>query len=113
MYEINFLYVGSFTALNVETPFTTAFLGDSITLVCNISYSSSQDLIGANPTLVWSTELNSILSTQTTTQVGRYFVSELSMPTVNSSYCGTYICTANDMLVAQSAMKSAKVEVGE
>ena len=110
---LNFATIGSFTALNVETPFTTTFLREDITLVCNISYPTSQDLINASATLVWSTELIGVISVQNTTRYDKYLVSELYIPTVNSNYCGTYVCSARDMFVAQSTMGLAMVEVGE
>ena len=105
--------LGSFTAFNVETLFLQASLGESILLVCSISYVSPQDLMGANPTLVWSTEPTVMAFTQSTTQADRQLISELRVAQVDATNCGTYVCSASDMFAAQSAATSVIVEVGK
>ena len=104
---------GSFTALNVVTPSIATSLGEDIVLECNISYPTAQDLMDANATLIWSTELSNVASSQSVTVMDRYLVSELSLPSVNSSYCGMYTCTASDDLVALSTSDTAMVQVGK
>ena len=104
---------GSFTALSVITPSIATSLGENIVLECNISYPTAQDLMDANATLDWSTELSNVASSQTVTEMDRYLVSELSLLSVNSSYCGMYTCTANDDLVALSTSDTAMVQVGK
>ena len=95
------------------TPSIATSPGEDIVLECNISYPTAQDLANSNATLIWSTELTYVALYQNVTAMDRYLVSQLPLSSVNSSYCGRYVCTARDSFVAQPTADSAMVQVGK
>jgi hypothetical protein len=84
-------------------------------LVCNISYPSSGERNASMPNLTWSLGPYGVdLSNQDSQDSGDvYFVSVLSVSSVDSSHCGDYTCSAIDRNIAQPFTGTANVQVGK
>ena len=85
-------------------------------LVCSVSYSNSQDLLGSAPSLLWTAPSLSMvdLSNQSAVVASDVrFESKLTIANVNFSYHGEYDCIASDNRTVILISNSAMVHVGK
>ena len=109
------LHTGSFIEFNLETPTVTTPVDMDVMLSCSITYSTPQDSQDAMPVITWSSGLTGVdLSAQSYQVRGTVtWESVLNLTNLNSSYCGSYTCSASDSRVAQPTTANAQVQVGE
>ena len=92
----------------------SASFNENVELQCSITYDSADELAQADPTLVWTTMLAMDISgQQITTMPNEIFTATLSLMSVDSSFCGDFICTAEDSQTAGTTMTTSSVDVGE
>ena len=97
-----------------DNPTVSASFNDNVNLQCSITYDSADELAQADPSLIWSTTLTMDISGQQTTMTNQnIFITTLSLSSVDSSFCGDFICTAGDIQTAGTSMTTSSVDVGE
>ena len=84
-------------------------------LSCSITYSTPQDSQDAMPVITWSSGLTGVNLSAQSYQVrdAVTWESVLNLTNLNSSYCGSYTCSAGDSRVAQLTTANAQVQVGK